>query len=41
MQGDPTMEKNPGIENGLAQCHHSLREYDDAMLNYMNAIEMD
>ena len=38
---DNTMTRNPGIECGLAQCYHSLREYEKAMDYYMNALEMD
>lgn len=24
---DPGLQRNPGIENGLAQCYHSLRDF--------------
>lgn len=38
---DPSMSRNPGIENGLAQCYHTLTDYEKAMYYYLNAIEMD
>jgi len=38
---DTSTKPNPGIENGLAQCYHSLKDYEKAMDYYLSALEMD
>lgn len=36
------MDENiPGILDGLGQCYHALRQHDEALENYQNALLKD
>ena len=41
LEEGPVDKRNAGIPDGIGQCFHSLREYDQAMSFYDQAIEMD
>jgi tetratricopeptide (TPR) repeat protein len=41
MDENPDLEKNAGIPDGLGCCYHALGDYENALLHYNDAIEMD
>ena len=41
MNENPEMEKNAGIPDGLGCCYHALGDFENALLHYNDAIEMD